>query len=82
MQPDALRQVRHFVRFAVRDQQDLRRGRNSVILETANELTGNLYVSEQGSLYALLDDMHRIAEDHQCFLEGRIHEPATDAYWE
>lgn len=34
------------------------------------------------TLYALLDDMHRIAEDHQCFLEGRIHEPATDAYWE
>lgn len=30
-------------------------GRNSVILETANELTGNLYVSEQGSLYARHD---------------------------
>lgn len=34
------------------------------------------------TVYALLDDMHRIAEDNQCFLEATIHEPATDAYWD
>lgn len=33
-------------------------------------------------LYAMLDDMHRIAEDHECFLDGRIYEPATDSSWD
>lgn len=34
------------------------------------------------TIYALLDDMHRIADDNQCFLEATIHEPATNSYWD
>lgn len=34
------------------------------------------------TVYALLDDMHRIADDNQCFLEAKVHEPATDTHWE
>lgn len=34
------------------------------------------------TVYALLDDMHRIAEDNQCFLEATIHEPTTNTYWD
>ena len=33
------------------------------------------------SIYALLDDMIQVAEANQCLLEARIHEPATDSYW-
>lgn len=34
------------------------------------------------TVYALLDDMHRIADDNQCFLEVTAREPATKAYWD
>lgn len=34
------------------------------------------------ALYALLDDMHRIADNNQCFLEATCHDPATNAYWD
>lgn len=34
------------------------------------------------TIYALLDDMHRIADDNQCFLEASFHEPATNTYWD
>lgn len=33
-------------------------------------------------VYALLDDMHRIAENQQCFLEAQIRQPSTDATWD
>lgn len=33
-------------------------------------------------IYALLDDMYRIADDNQCLLEASFHEPATDSYWD
>jgi integrase len=34
------------------------------------------------TIYALLDDMYRIADDNQCFLEATIHEPATNSHWD
>lgn len=33
-------------------------------------------------LYALLDDMYRIADDNQCLLEASFHEPLTNSYWD
>lgn len=33
-------------------------------------------------LYALLDDMYRIADDNQCLLEVSLHEPSSDSYWD
>lgn len=33
------------------------------------------------SIYALLDDMYRVADANQCLLETSIHEPASGAYW-
>ncbi|WP_374350676.1 site-specific integrase [Chitinimonas sp.] len=33
------------------------------------------------AIVALLDDMHRIADNHQCFLEARVHDPTGDRYW-
>ncbi len=32
--------------------------------------------------YALLDDMHRIAENNQCFLEAQVRRPDTDTSWD
>ena len=34
------------------------------------------------TVYALLDDMYRIADDNQCMLEASFHEPATGSYWD
>ncbi|MDR0769575.1 MAG: site-specific integrase [Burkholderiales bacterium] len=34
------------------------------------------------TVYALLDDMHRVAENNHCFLEVRIGEPSTSSSWE
>lgn len=34
------------------------------------------------SIYAMLDEMYRIANDNQCSLEVSLHEPATDTYWD
>lgn len=34
------------------------------------------------TVYALLDDMYRIADDNQCLLEATFHEPATGSYWD
>jgi len=34
------------------------------------------------AIYALLDDMHRIADNNHCFLEVTVYEPATDTYWD
>lgn len=33
-------------------------------------------------LYALLDDMYRIADDNQCMLEASFHEPLTGSNWD
>ena len=33
-------------------------------------------------LYALLDDMYRIADDNQCMLEVSLHEPLTGTNWD
>lgn len=33
-------------------------------------------------LYALLDEMHRVADANHCFLEVVCHEPATETYWD
>lgn len=33
-------------------------------------------------LYALLDDMYRIADDNQCLLEVSLHEPSSGSYWD
>jgi integrase len=33
-------------------------------------------------LYALLDEMYRIADDNQCLLEVSFHEPLTSSYWD
>lgn len=33
-------------------------------------------------LYALLDDMYRIADDNQCMLEASFHEPASGTHWD
>ena len=33
-------------------------------------------------IYALLDDMYRIADDNQCLLEVSLHEPSSDSYWD
>lgn len=33
-------------------------------------------------LYALLDDMYRIADDNQCMLEVSFHEPLTGSHWD
>jgi integrase len=33
------------------------------------------------AIYALLDDMYRVADANQCMLEASIHEPASGAYW-
>ncbi|MBL8450170.1 MAG: tyrosine-type recombinase/integrase [Dechloromonas sp.] len=33
-------------------------------------------------VFALLDDMHRIADDNHCSLEARFHEPATGKHWD
>ena len=33
-------------------------------------------------LYALLDDMYRIADDNQCMLEVSFHEPLTGTHWD
>jgi hypothetical protein len=33
------------------------------------------------AIYALLDDMYRVADANQCVLEASIHEPASGAYW-
>lgn len=34
------------------------------------------------TLYALLDEMHRIADDNHCFLDARLHDPSTNRFWE
>lgn len=34
------------------------------------------------TVYSLIDDMYRIAGDHQCALETTLHEPATNTYWD
>ena len=33
------------------------------------------------AIYALLDDMYRVADANQCRLEASIHEPISGAYW-
>lgn len=33
-------------------------------------------------IYSLIDDMYRIAGDHQCALETTLHEAATNTYWD
>ena len=33
------------------------------------------------AIYALLDDMYRVADANQCMLEASIHEPESGAYW-
>jgi integrase len=33
------------------------------------------------AIYALLDDIYRVADANQCILEATIHEPASGAYW-
>lgn len=33
------------------------------------------------AIYALLDDMYRVADANQCMLEASIHEPASGVYW-
>ncbi|MCF8169172.1 MAG: tyrosine-type recombinase/integrase [Rhodoferax sp.] len=33
------------------------------------------------AIYALLDDMYRVADANQCRLEASIHEPTSGAYW-
>jgi integrase len=54
--------------------------------KTGNEYELNIPCTSREALdetiYALLDDMHRIADDNQCFLEASFHEPATNAYWD
>lgn len=34
------------------------------------------------TIYALLDDMYRVADANQCLLEVSIHEPASGSYWD
>lgn len=34
------------------------------------------------TIYALIDDMHRIADDNRCFLEATVREPATNSHWD
>lgn len=34
------------------------------------------------TIYALLDEMYRIADDNQCLLEVSLHEPASGKYWD
>ena len=43
------------------------------------------YVSRESldeTIYALLDDMYRVADANQCMLEASIHEPASGSYWD
>ena len=35
-----------------------------------------------GVFYAMLDDMHRIADNHQCLLEAAVRAPATGTTWD
>jgi len=35
----------------------------------------------EDTVYQLLDDMHRIAEERQCGLEASFRDRATDRYW-
>lgn len=34
------------------------------------------------TIYALLDEMYRIADDNQCLLEASLHEPSSGKYWD
>jgi len=34
------------------------------------------------TIHAVLEEMHRIAEDHRCFLDATFHEQGTDRYWD
>lgn len=34
------------------------------------------------AIYALLDEMYRIADDNQCLLEVSLHEPTSGNYWD
>ena len=51
---------------------------------TKYELTVSYLSREllEEEIYALLDDMYRIADDNQCLLEASFHEPATGSYWD
>lgn len=64
-----------FGRYAVQ-RQDSRGTRFELTIPYAND------DALDETIYALLDEMYRVADDNQCFLEVSLHEPVSGKYWD